>query len=183
VGKLNGLTGGRCALDRQRAGHGRERTRRRRRRERVEGEEELVSYSRDVDDLASWSGWCAAVLVLAAALVPLGYRTRLGRRASPTSRAIGVHVVTGLAASLGALLHTLAGLPALGSPASVRGGMSALGPAAVAFFLLFAHVGVGLKLRDPALRDRVRFRRRHFALAVAIAIGVGAHVVALLRAA
>jgi hypothetical protein len=61
--------------------------------------------------------------------------------------------------------------------------MSALGPAAAAFFLLFAHIGVGLKLRDKALRDRVRLRRRHVALALVIGITVGAHIVALMRAA
>jgi len=136
-----------------------------------------------MEDLASRSGWGAAMLVVAAALVPLGYRALLRRRAAPASRAIGLHVATGLAASMGALLHTLAGLPALGSPAAIRGGMSALVPAAAAFFLLFAHVGVGVKLRGKALRDRVRLRRRHVALALAIGIGVGAHVVALVRAA
>ena len=93
-------------------------------------------------------------------------------------------LVVGLAACAVALLHAFAVLPALGSPASIRGGsMGALGPAAAAFFLLFAHVGVGLKLRGKALRDRVRLRRRHVALALAIAVAVAAHVVALVRAA
>jgi hypothetical protein len=136
-----------------------------------------------VDDLAARSGWLAAILVVAAALVPLGHRALLGRRAAPLSGPMGGHLALGIGAAVAALLHTFAALPALGSPASIRGGMAALAPAAVAFFLLFAHVGVGLKLRNKALRDRVQVRRRHVALAVAIAITVGAHVVVLLRSA
>jgi hypothetical protein len=136
-----------------------------------------------VDPLASRSGWIAAMLVVAAALVPLGHRAFLRRRAAPASRVMGGHVVIGLAASIAALLHTFVVLPALGSPASIRGGMSALGPAAAAFFLLFAHVGVGLRLRGRVVRDRVRLRRRHLALALAIVVTVAAHVVALVRAA
>jgi hypothetical protein len=120
------------------------------------------------------------MLVVAAALVPLGHRALLRRRAAPASRVMDGHVVIGLCASLAALLHTLVALPALGSPASIRGGMSALGPAAAAFFLLFAHVGVGLRLRGKATRDRARLRRRHLALALAIIVAVAAHVVALL---
>jgi hypothetical protein len=136
-----------------------------------------------VDDLAFQSGWVAAMLVIVAALVPLGHRVLLRRRAAPASRVMNGHVVLGFGASAAALLHTFAVLPALGSPASIRGGMSALAPAAAAFFLLFAHVGVGLKLRGKLVRDRVRLRRRHVALALAIAATVGAHVIALVRAA
>ena len=122
-------------------------------------------------------------LSAAAALVPLGHRLLLRRRAAPTSRVMTGHLVIGLTASIGALLHTFAVLPALGSPASIRGGMIALGPGAAAFFLLLAHVGVGLQLRNPALRDRVRVRRRHVALALAITVAAVAHVIALVRAA
>ena len=59
--------------------------------------------------------------------------------------------------------------------------MTALAPGTAAFFLLFAHVGIGLRLRDPRLRDRVRIRRWHVILALAIATTVAAHVIALLR--
>jgi hypothetical protein len=135
-----------------------------------------------VDLLASRSGWLAAMLVVAAALIPLGHRALLRRRAAPGSRLMGGHVVIGLGASIAALLHTFAVLPALGSPASIRGGMTALAPATAAFFLLFAHVGVGLRLRGKVVRDRVRLRRQHFALAIAIVVTVAAHVVALVRA-
>jgi hypothetical protein len=133
-----------------------------------------------VDPLAWWSAWLAAALIVAAGLVPLGHRVLLQRRAAPASRAISGHVVLGLSATAMAVLHTFAVVPELGSPAAVRGGMMALGPATAAFFLLFAHVGVGLRLRNPRLRDRVGVRRWHIALATAIVIAVVAHVTALL---
>jgi hypothetical protein len=135
-----------------------------------------------VDGFGSWSGWIDVALILAAALVPLGYRAFAGRRALPLSRAIRGHVVLGFAASGLALIHTFAVIPALGSPAAIRGGVAALGPATVAFFLLFAHVGVGLRLRNPRLRARVRARRWHVALAIAIVAAVAAHVTGLVLA-
>ena len=135
-----------------------------------------------MDELASWSGWFGVAFIVAAATVPLVHRALRRRRAVPGSRAIGNHVVLGFAASAVALVHTFAVLPALGSPAAIRGGMTALGPGTAAFFLLFAHIGVGLRLRNPRLRERVRVRRWHVALAVGIATTVAAHVVALIRA-
>jgi hypothetical protein len=132
-----------------------------------------------VDDLASWSGWLGAALIIAAAFVPLGHRVFVRRRAVPTSGAIQGHVILGFAATAVALLHAFAVIPALGSPAAIKGGMTALAPATAAFFLLFAHVGVGLRLRNPRLRERVRTRRWHVVLAVAIAATVAAHVTAL----
>ncbi|MGO8997101.1 MAG: hypothetical protein ACLQVI_27615 [Polyangiaceae bacterium] len=134
-----------------------------------------------MDDLASLSGWLGAALIVAAALVPLGHRAFVHRRALPTSRTIGGHVLLGFATTAVALLHTFAVIPALGSPAAIRGGMAALAPATAAFFLLFAHVGVGLRLRDPRLRGRVKIRRWHVALALTIAATVAAHVVVLVR--
>jgi cytochrome b561 len=135
-----------------------------------------------VDDLASRSGWLGAALIIAAAFVPLGYRVLEHRRAAPTSRAIHAHVVLGFATTAVALLRTFAVIPSLGSPAAIRGGMTALAPATAAFFLLFAHVGVGLRLRNPRLRERVSTRRWHVVLAVAIAGTVAAHVTALVLA-
>jgi hypothetical protein len=135
-----------------------------------------------VDDLASFSGWLGVALIVAAAFVPLGHRVLARRRAAPTSRTIHGHVVLGLATSAVALLHTFAVIPALGSPAAIRGGMIALAPATAAFFLLFAHVGVGLQLRNPRLRERAKTRRWHAVLAAAIAATVAAHVTALLLA-
>ena len=135
-----------------------------------------------MDDLASWSGWLGAALIVVAAFVPLGHRVLVHRRAVPTSRTIHGHVILGLATSTVTLLHTFAGIPALGSPAAIRGGMIALAPATAAFFLLFAHVGVGLRLRNARLRERVRTRRWHVVLAAAITATVAAHVTALLLA-
>ena len=135
-----------------------------------------------MDDLAALSGWFAALLVIAAGLVPVSHRVFAGKRAAPASRFMGWHVAIGLSASVIALLHTFALLPALGSPAAIRGGMSALGPGAAGFFLLVAHVGVGLRLRGKVRGDRARLRRRHVALAIAIVVAASAHVVALVRA-
>lgn len=135
-----------------------------------------------MDDLASWSGWLGAALIVSAAFVPLGHRIVTRVRAAPGSRTITGHVVLGFAATAMGLLHALAALPALGSPAAIRGGMTALVPGAAAFFVLFAHVGVGLRLRNPRLRGRVRIRRWHVVLALTIAATVAAHVFALVRA-
>lgn len=135
-----------------------------------------------MDPLAWGSAWLGAVLILAAALVPLGHRVLARRRAAPESRTISGHVALGLAATAMAVLHTFAVVPELGSPAAIRGGMIALAPATAAFFLLFAHVGVGLRLRNPRLRGRVRLRRWHIALATGIVVAVVAHVTALLLA-
>lgn len=135
-----------------------------------------------MDDLASASGWLGAALIVFAALVPLGYRVLRRRRAAPTSRTIQGHVVLGLLATAVALLHTFAVIPALGSPAAIRGGMIALAPATAAFFLLFAHVGIGLRLRNPRLRARATVRRWHVVLAGAITATVAAHVVGLVLA-
>jgi hypothetical protein len=135
-----------------------------------------------VDDLASFSGWLGAALIIAAAFVPVGYRIFRHRRAAPTSRTIHGHVVLGFATTAVALLHTFAAIPALGSPAAIRGGMIALAPGTAAFFLLFAHVGVGLRLRNPRLGERVTTRRWHVVLAVAITATVAAHVTGLVLA-
>jgi len=132
-----------------------------------------------LDDLASFSGWLGVALLLAAAFVPLGYRIFRRRRAAPTSRTIHGHVVLGFVTAAVALLHTFAVIPALGSPAAIRGGMTALAPGTAAFFLLFAHVGIGLRLRNPRLVERVTTRRRHVIVAVAIAATVAAHVIGI----
>ena len=133
--------------------------------------------------ISTLSGWFAVALVLLAASFPLGHRLWAHRRATPPSRTIKVHVALGLSAAAAALIHTLSVLPALGAPAVVGAGMLSLAPASAAFFLLFAHVGVGLQLRNPRLRDRTAKRRLHVALAISIVVTVAAHVVALLRAA
>jgi predicted membrane-bound spermidine synthase len=129
--------------------------------------------------LATWTGWVATALLVAAAAVPLANRLLAGRRAPPDSRRTGVHVLLGFGTTAAALAHAMAVLPSLGSPGAVAGGMLALGPAAFAFFLLAAHVGVGLQLRSPQLRERVRKRRQHVLIAIGIATMVAVHVIAV----
>jgi hypothetical protein len=129
--------------------------------------------------LAAWVGWIAVALLVTAATSPLSYRLVAKKRAAPVSRPIGVHVIVGFSTTAMALAHAMTILPSLGSPGAIAGGMTALAPGALAFFLLFAHVGVGLKLRAPQLRDRAKKRRLHATFAIAISIAVLVHVVAL----
>ena len=117
--------------------------------------------------MAKWIGWVAAALIAAAALVPLGDRLRLGKRAAPESGAIRFHVVVGIGVALVALLHTLAVLGALGSAdiAIEAGMMSVRSGRRRRFFLLFAHVGiVGCSSANPSCgtdrRSVVRTSRR-----------------------
>ncbi|MDF2697040.1 MAG: hypothetical protein K0S65_5423 [Labilithrix sp.] len=135
-----------------------------------------------MEAIAIWIGWLATAAIVLAALVPLVQRLRTGKRAAPGSPSIRLHVAIGLATTALAFFHTLAVLPALGSPTAIAGGVFAMLPAGAAFFLLVAHAGLGLQLRDPKLRDRARKRRMHTTTAVLIALTVGAHVVMLLRA-
>ena len=125
------------------------------------------------------SGWVAVALIVLAASVPLSQRAFVHRRALPGSPPIRLHVFLGLATTAAALGHSLAVLPSLGSPSVVGAGMLAVAPAMLGFFLLFAHVGVGLQLREPKLKDRAKKRRLHVMLASGIALAVTAHIVAL----
>ncbi len=129
--------------------------------------------------MAFATGWLSTTALIVAALIPLGYRLRMRRRAAPTSKPIRVHVIVGLIVLSLAFLHTLAAIPALGSPAATGGGNLAIVPAGAAFFLLVAHAGLGFQLRRDSLRDRVKKRRAHAATALAIALAVGVHVVLL----
>lgn len=135
-----------------------------------------------MDTLALASAWLAAGLIVVAALVPLGHRAWRRRRAVLASPTINGHALLGVSAAAMAVVHTFAIVPELGSPAAIRGGMTALAPATVAFFLLFAHVGVGLRLRNPKLRERTKIRRWHVVLATMIVVAVGAHVTGVVLA-
>ena len=117
-----------------------------------------------------------------AALVPLVHRIAKGKRAAVGSSVVKAHVGIGAAAALFAFLHTVSVLPVLGSPAAIAGGMLAIAPAGIAFFVVVAHVGIGLRLRRPQLRDRVKLRRTHAFTAVTIVVTATVHVVMLLRA-
>jgi hypothetical protein len=135
-----------------------------------------------MDVVARCTGWIATLAILAAALFPAVQRLREGRRAALGSRTVSAHVMAGFAVAGLAFLHTLTVLPALGSPAAIGGGMSALIAAGVAFFLLIAHAGLGLQLKEPKLKERPRKRRMHLTTATLIGIAVGVHAVLLLRA-
>ena len=127
------------------------------------------------------SGWIAAGVVVAAAGVPTTHRLLVGKRAAVGGPTIRSHVVVGTAAAATSFLHSMAILPSLGSPEAIGAGVYALLPGAVAFLLLIAHVGVGLRLRSPKLRNRARVRRTHFVFACSIGAAVLAHVFMLLR--
>jgi hypothetical protein len=133
--------------------------------------------------MATVTGWLATTAIVLAALVPIVQRLRAGKRAPPGSPPIRLHVTLGLTTTALAFGHTLAVIPALGSPAAIGGGVIALFPGGAAFFLLVAHAGLGLQLRDPKLRDRARKRRMHTTTAILIAAAVTVHVVLLERAA
>jgi hypothetical protein len=131
--------------------------------------------------MATWSGWLAVMLVVLAATMPLAHRIVARRRAAPDSTTTRVHAAIGSLAAAGAFAHTVVVLPSLGSPAAVGGGMAALLPGGAAFFLLVAHAGIGLQLRDPRLKKRVAKRRTHIATALAISAAVATHVLVLER--
>ncbi len=124
-------------------------------------------------------GWLVTVAIAAALAVPVVARYRGGKRASPLSTPIRIHVVLGVTTSALAFGHALTVLPALGSPAATAGGAAALLPGVGAFFVLLAHSGIGLSLRDPKLRDRARKRRLHGITAATIVVFVVLHVLAL----
>ena len=131
--------------------------------------------------MAAWTGWAAAALVVIAALAPLYARLRAGKRAAPDAPPMRLHVVLGLATGFAAFLHTVVVVPALGQPEVIAGGMLALAPGGVAFFVLVAHTGLGLQLREPKLKKRADKRRAHVTTATIIAIAVAMHVVVLMR--
>jgi hypothetical protein len=128
--------------------------------------------------MAFWFGWLAVAALALAAALPLGFRAQNKRRPAPDSPTIRLHVVAGIATAAIAFLHTLLILPELGSPEAI-GSEGALAAGGLAAFIVLAHVGIGLQLRDIRLRDRMRKRRMHVATALAIVVSVSAHVILL----
>lgn len=129
--------------------------------------------------METWTGWAAVLAIVVAASIPLLVRFRAGKRAAPSSQPIKTHVVVGIVTSGCAFAHTLVVIPALGSPAATGAGMTAIAPAGLAFFLLVAHAGLGLQLRNEKLKTRAKTRRSHAITAILIATAVTIHVVAL----
>ena len=108
--------------------------------------------------MALVTGWIAVVFIVLAATLPLGFRLKEGRRAAPASPLMQAHVAIGLATSVIGFLHTATLIADLGAPGAVAGGAIALAPGAFAFFVLVAHTGIGLQLRNERLKDRPRKR-------------------------
>jgi hypothetical protein len=96
------------------------------------------------------------------------------RRASPHSKLIGIHIVIGTATAFAAFTHTLFAMMSLGSSSAIGGGNAALLAGVGAMLVLMAHIGIGLRLREPKLRRRPEVRRRHMAAAITIsALAIG----------
>jgi hypothetical protein len=133
--------------------------------------------------MALITGWLAVGLIVLAASLPALHGVRRKKRAAPDARSTRLHVAVGMATAAMAFGHVLTAVPVLGSPRALGGGMLALAVGGLAFFVIVAHVGVGLQLRNPRLRGRKEKRRTHQMTAIAIVATVGVHVIALLRAA
>ena len=131
--------------------------------------------------MAVWTGWLAVSAIILAVLVPIAHRLRTGQRGAPGSKPIRILVYVGMTTAALAFVHTLVIIPSLGSPAAIAGGVEAMMAAGAAFFLLVAHAGLGLQLREPKLKERKKKRRAHTTTAVLIALAVTAHVVLLRR--
>lgn len=125
--------------------------------------------------LADITGYLAASVMLVAALIPLAHRVIHGKRGDVTARPMQLHVALGLFAAGVGFLHPLTALFALGSPDAIGGGVLGLGFGGLAFVVLLAHTGLGLKLRDPKLRRRPKSRRAHLTTAITILVAVAAH--------
>ncbi len=132
--------------------------------------------------MARVSGWLIVALLALAAGIVVAARVRAGKRASPRSRSAGIHVLVGLATAAIAFGHTLVGVLSLGTPGAIAAGELALAAGAVAFLILIAHTGIGLQLRDPALRKRPAKRRTHVITALSITAASLIHAVLLLAA-
>jgi hypothetical protein len=133
--------------------------------------------------VTSVTGWITVALIVFAALFPIVYRIVRHKRAALTAAPTRWHVVAGTAVVVFAFVHSVGIVTDLGSPAAIVGGMVALLAGGVAFFLLMIHAGLGLQLRNPKLRDRIKKRSMHTTTATAIVVTVAVHVVLLMRAA
>jgi len=127
-----------------------------------------------------WTGWLAVALVVGAAALALLPRLLQGKRGQLDGPPIRAHVLVGLAVAAIAFGHALTVVPALGSPEAIEGGTLALAPGAAAFCVVVAHVGIGLQLRNPRLRERAKKRRLHLATAITIVLLTAVHVGVLL---
>jgi hypothetical protein len=115
--------------------------------------------------------------IVAAALLPLAYRWYAGRRAAPQSRITSLHVAVGLVVALAAFVHALMAVMSLGTAQAIGAGNLGLALGGIAVFVLMAHVGIGLQLRRPKLRDRPAMRAKHRFTALTIVSFAVAHTI------
>jgi hypothetical protein len=134
-----------------------------------------------MDALAPYSGWLALVVILAAGMVPLAVRVYLKRRAAVETAPVRLHTAVGITAAAVAGLHTLLALPALGDPAAIEAGSLAFVIGSLGFLVVVAHVGIGLQLKVPALKDRLRKRRLHVLTASTLVALTVTHAWLLMR--
>lgn len=132
--------------------------------------------------MATVTGWICVACIVLAAIVPIGHRIVAHKRAAIGSVTTKSHVAIGAAAAIFAFLHTTTVLPELGSSTAIAAGATAIAPGGLAFFVIVAHVGIGLRLRKPDLKRRVVWRRRHAFTTATIAVATAAHAALILRA-
>jgi hypothetical protein len=126
------------------------------------------------------SGWISVAMIVSAGAVPVAARIYAGKRPPPESQTTRSHVVLGMIVCVVAFAHTGVVLPMVGAPGALAGGMLGMIPACAAFGTLVAHAGLGLQLRRPKLKDRIRKRRMHATTAALIVLGAGVHIAAML---
>ena len=117
--------------------------------------------------------------IVVAALLPLGYRWYAGRRAAPQSRVTAFHVAVGVVVALVAFVHALMAVLSLGTAQAIGAGNLGLALGGIAVFVLMAHVGIGLQLRRPKLRDRPATRAKHRFTALTIAAFAVLHTISI----
>ncbi len=132
--------------------------------------------------ISTLSGWATITLITAAGLVPLVARMQAKKRLPADSAPTRTHVLLGMCVCIVCFLHTGVALPNVGAPGAAAGGMLAMIPASLGFALLIAHAGLGLQLRRPKLKDRIRKRRMHTVTASVIFLAACTHVAAIMTA-
>ena len=132
--------------------------------------------------LSTLSGWATITLISSAGLVPIVARLQGKKRPPPDSLPTRTHVLLGLAVTVVCFLHTGVVLPNVGAPGAAAGGMIAMIPACIGFAMLIAHAGLGLQLRNPKLKDRIKKRRMHTFTATVIFLAACTHIVAIVTA-
>ena len=125
--------------------------------------------------MAVVSGWVTIAFIFVAACLPLGHWLYKGRRASPQSQLTSIHVTIGAIVALTAFVHSLLAVLSLGTSQAIGAGDLGLALGGAGVFVLMAHIGIGLSLRKPKVRNRPAIRARHRLTALTIAVLAIAH--------